>query len=433
MLAYRKIVCSALGLMLLSTTAMAQEPSRKELPRTRIIPYPSAELAHKGSLEKQRFMEPITEWTSEEDGILRGKFIYPFAWIDRHIFIRIEGVMQPYELLINGRLAGGATNGFVATEFDITKLSKEDGNVVELRLLPCDGVAAIECFKHCEAKPTAYVVSQPRLRVREVFWNTHKGMGGIANIDFGVVMRNETLNPKYSKLYYELYANDTLRLTGGHLDVSIDMHGVDTMRFGATISDTLLWRSGAPSMLSLRVENRIENRKSEVYDFAVALRDLDYIDNTIFINGEPIALDWYDMEACSDIAEVQKVIEMGHNALRFGAGYVSEEVLTLCDREGVYVALTTPINSSLSGESRKRGGNPSNDPAWRKEYVERAVALVETTDRHASVVAYYLAEDSANGICLYEAYLAMKRVSGSRPVIYLDGGNEWNSDYLLND
>jgi beta-galactosidase len=70
---------------------------------------------------------------------------------------------------------------------------------------------------------------------------------------------------------------------------------------------------------------------------------------------------------------------------------------------------------------------------WRKEYVERAVALVETTDRHASVVAYYLAEDSANGICLYEAYLAMKRVSGSRSVFYLDGGNEWNSDYLLND
>ena len=181
-------------------------------------------------------------------------------------------------------------------------------------------------------------------------------------------------------------------------------------------------------MLSLRMENRIENRKSEVYDFAVALRDLRYDGNTLYINGEATGLEWHDMLACSSVADVQRAIDAGHSLLRFGAGYVSEDVLTLCDREGLYVALTTPINSSLAGESRKRGGNPSNDPAWREEYVARAVALVETTDRHASVVAYFLAEDSANGICLYEAYLAMKRVAGNRPVFYLDGGNEWNSD-----
>ena len=379
-------------------------------------------------MDKQRFMEPITEWTKVDESTLKGKFTFPFAWIDRHVFIRIEGVKQPYEVFINGKSAGSVTNGLVATEFDITKISKEDTNIVELRLLPRDGVAAIECFELGEATPCAYVVSQPRVRVREAFWNTHKGMGGIANIDFGLVMRNETLNPKHSKLYYELYANDTLRLTGGHLDVSLGMHATDTMRFGATIGDTLLWCHDAPTMLSLRVENRMENRKSEVYDFAVALRELDYNDGTIYINGEPTTLDWHDMPACSSFAEVQSALAEGKYALRFGAGYVSEEVLALCDKEGAYVALTTPINSSLSGESRKRGGNPSNDPAWREEYIERAVALVETTDRHASVVAYFLAEDSANGICLYEAYLAMKRVSGSRPVFYLDGGNEWNSD-----
>ena len=428
MMAYRKLLYSLLAMASVSTTAVAQTPSHEESPRTRIIPYPSAELARGGSLEKQRFMEPITEWTTDAQGVLRGEFTFPFAWIDRHVFLRFEGVMQPYEVVVNGKVAGSTTNGLVATEFDITKLSQEDTNVVELRLLPRDGVEPIECFARGEAKPCAYVVSQPRIRVRDIFWNTHKGMGGIANIDFGVIMRNETLNPKKSKLYYELYANDTLRLTGGNLDVWLDMYGVDTMRFGATISDTLLWRHGAPTMLSLRMENRIENRKSEVYDFAVALRDLRYDGNTLYINDEATGLEWHDMLACSSVADVQRAIDAGHSLLRFGAGYVSEDVLTLCDREGLYVALTTPINSSLAGESRKRGGNPSNDPAWREEYVARAVALVETTDRHASVVAYFLAEDSANGICLYEAYLAMKRVAGNRPVFYLDGGNEWNSD-----
>ena len=52
-----------------------------------------------------------------------------------------------------------------------------------------------------------------------------------------------------------------------------------------------------------------------------------------------------------------------------------------------------------------------------------------TTLRHPSVIAYFLADDSSNGIALYESYLALKRVVGDRPVIYLDGGREWNSDY----
>jgi beta-galactosidase len=219
-----------------------------------------------------------------------------------------------------------------------------------------------------------------------------------------------------------------VRLTGGHLDVKLDMHGVDTMRFGVTLHDTLLWHRAHPTQLSLRVENRLENRKSEVYDFAVSLRELHYEDDTFYINGEATPMAWYDMSSTADVAAVARASADGHYALRFGAGVVSDEVLTYCDMMGIYVALTAPINSSLSGESRKRGGNPSNDPSWREEYVERVVSLVETTKRHASVVAYYLADDSANGICLYEAYLAMKQVSGSRPVFYDDGGNEWNSD-----
>jgi beta-galactosidase len=77
--------------------------------------------------------------------------------------------------------------------------------------------------------------------------------------------------------------------------------------------------------------------------------------------------------------------------------------------------------------SRKRNGNPSNNPAWRAEYVQRVTSAIYTTKRHPCVVAYYLADDSTNGICLYEAYLAAKAITDI-PVFYEDGGNEWNSD-----
>ena len=136
---------------------------------------------------------------------------------------------------------------------------------------------------------------------------------------------------------------------------------------------------------------------------------------------------WCELTPTTTIAQLEELYNRGTRAVRFTAGMVKDEVLSYCDAKGIYVALTAPINSSKAGSSRKRGGNPSNDPKWRDEYVARTVNMIHTTKRHPSVVAYFLADDSANGICLYESYLAAKRITDI-PIFYEDGGNEWNSD-----
>lgn len=397
--------------------------------RTRLIPYPTAAQAAEHSLTQQRYMQPITTWEVVTEDRFQGEFTYPFSWVERQIFARVEPTGQPYELYINGRRAGGSTNGFAAAEFNITKLSAEDKNSIELRLLPSDAVAAIECFdKHADTLPTIYIISQPRVRVRDVAWGTKLGMGGIVNADFSVVMQNETLGEKSSRLYYELYLNDTTRLATGHLDVRLGMRGFDTMRFGVPIPDSVLWSDSNPISLSLRLHNRIAGRDVEFYDVAVAMRELAHEDGRFILNGKVLNIDWYDMSPLASIDDVAEAAKMGHRAIRFRAGYVSEELLEYCDRNAIYVALTAPINSSRSGKSRKRGGNPSNNPAWCKDYVERSCQMIHTTKRHPSIIAYFLADDSANGICLYESYLAMKAIAAERPIFYRDGGNEWNSD-----
>jgi beta-galactosidase len=178
------------------------------------------------------------------------------------------------------------------------------------------------------------------------------------------------------------------------------------------------------------MHNRIEGRDVEFYELPVALRELSYADGRFYINGEATDMSWYDMSPDATVEDVCRAVDAGHRALRFTAGCVDESVLAYCDAEGVYVAVTAPINSLGAGVSRKRGGNPSNDPKWREDYVERTLQLYYTTKRHTSIVAYVLADDSANGICLYESYLALKAVVRNRPVFYFDGSREWNSDHL---
>ena len=412
-------------MVFVSTHALNAQQRGPEPHRTRFIAYPTAEAAKQQSLTRQRYMQPIEEWT-EVDGVLRGEFTFPFSWLERQVVMRVEGVAGPYEVWINGKRAASSQNGFAAQEFNITKVSKEDKNRVELRMLDAGEVMPIECFERGESKPVIYIISQPRVRVRDVAWRTDIDMGGVVNTNFSVVMQNQTLGNKSSRLYYELYLNDTIRLTAGHLDVALGMYGVDTMRFGAPVPDSVLWSASSPSRLSLRLKNRIEGRDVEFYDIPVGLRKLTYDKGVYMINDQVCDMHWSEISPMSTVEQLAAVYAQGVRAVRFTAGWVRDELLDYCDAQGIYVAVTAPINSSLSGESRRRGGNPSNNPKWVDQYVERTVQMIHTTKRHPSVVAYYLADDSANGICLYESYLAACAIS-DRPVFYLDGGEEWNS------
>lgn len=410
-----------------AANAFGQQSGHIEPFRTRLVPYSTAVDASKKSMDKQLYMQPIEEWF-EFKGALRGEFIYPFSWVERRFFLRIESVNAPYEVYVNGTCAGSTYNGFAPAEFDITKLAREDKNKVEIRYLSDEGVKAIECFERGESKPVAYIISQPRVRVRDVEWTPSIGVGGVVNAEFCVVMHNEMLNPKSARLYYELFTADSVRLATGHRDVKLGMRGIDTLRFGVPLTEDMLWSAEHPTQLTLRLRNRMEGRDLEFYDLPVSLREVEYKDGAYSINNNTVDIAWEEMSPLVSLADVEAAHERGVRAIRFAEGCVSDQILYYCDRQGIYVAITAPINSSASGSSRKRGGNPSNDPTWRNTYVERATQMIHTTKRHASVIAYYLANESANGICLYESYIAAKRIAGDRPVFYSTGGNEWNSD-----
>ena len=426
-----KRLCLALGgLLMFATSLYAQSSVGCDPHRTRLIPYPSASAAQARGLERQRYMQPITNWDRPQTTVLRSKYTFPFSWLERQVYLRVEDAYQPYEVYINGKLAGSSRNGFAAAEFNITKLSREDLNDVEIRLLPADEVNKIECFERGNNLPKVFVVSQPRVRVRDISWSAEIGMNGVVNSNFEVVMHNATVGDKVSTLYYELYLNDTIRLGGGRRDVALGRYGVDTMRFGLPVPDSVLWSGSKPQNVRLLLKNRVEGRDVEFYDFPVALLDMRYDEGLFYINNKAEKIEFVDMSPASTVDDVAKAVDRGVRSIRFTAGSVTEEVLDYCDAQGIYVAVTAPINSSSSGNSRKRGGNPSNDPKWREDYVERTLQLYYTTKRHTSVVAYVLADDSANGICLYESYLALKAVVRNRPVFYFDGSREWNSDHL---
>ncbi len=220
-------------------------------------------------------------------------------------------------------------------------------------------------------------------------------------------------------------------MTYGSQEIELDMRREDTLRLVAQIPDTMVWSARNPILYTLRLKTQTEGRYTEYVSLKVGFRTVGNTRGQLAINGYPAALKAVpDLGTTVSPSQLLEWKEQGYNLILLPAGGVSGALYDLCDRYGFYVVEQAPINTSRSGMSRRKGGNPSNDPAWQAAYIARIEESYHTTKLHPCVVAFSLAEDSANGVNLYEGYLHLKGLEKERPVLYPDAGGEWNSDKL---
>ncbi len=407
------------------------EPSRM-----RTLPYPSAEMAqtYGSTAAASLYIRPISNWemTDEEDAVVfRSKYIYPFTWLNRQALLYIESASGAYEVVINDKPAGSSFNGFAPTEFNITKISNEEENTIAIRILKEHWSQRL----HNESFPTpqlgeVYVLSQPTIRVRDIVHNTSIDVTGEnANVEVGIVVKTESLNPKKARIHYQLVAADSTITTYGHRDITLQMRGEDTIKFMARIPSSELWSAERPTRYRVNITTQIEGRKVEYQSHWVGFRNVEQRDDKLLINGKPASLSFAVCDPTKDFtSEITAARQRGKNAIHFTALTVPQKAYHLCDSLGMYVVANVPINTSESGSSRRIGGNESNNPAWHDAFIATTDAAWRTTCGFAGVVAYSIADDSANGINLYESYLHLKGLEPQRPIIYQYVAGEWNSD-----
>lgn len=420
-------------------TAQAQEQlltRGTEMARMRVLPYNKAELAQQYGSEavSSLYIRPINDWqqSEEEDAfIFSSDYIVPFTWLNRQALLYVEGASGAYEVIINGKSIGQTFNGFAPTEFNITKTSKEEHNTISIRipkehwsqrLQPSQGTAA-----HLGE---VYVMSQPTIRIRDIVHNASLDVTGeYANVEVGIVVKTESLNAKKARIHYELVAADTTVATYGYRDITLQMRGEDTIKFMTRIPRSEMWSADKPTRYRLNLTTQIEGRKVEFQSHWIGFRSVELKEKQLMINGSATELSFAEFNPQTLTAEnIATAKTEGHNAIRFTSHNVPQRVYNMCDSLGVYVVAQVPVNTSGSGTSRRIGGNESNNPAWCEAFLSLSESAWHTTNGFACVVAYSLAEQSANGINLYESYLRLKKLEQNRPIIYPDAASEWNSD-----
>ena len=405
----------------------------RELPRGELLVYPSAEAAETADGGNNRYFTRLTEWSLEENNRFTTNFTVPFAWANRQVLLHVGRSTGDYEVLVNDRPAAYVADGNSPAEFNITKLTHEGRNKVEIRVVQPSPTAPLESWKE-NPEPMLggiWLLSQPTMRIRDVVTKTRVGENGFATAEVAIAVKSEALNPRTSRIHYQLIAPSGENAAAGFKDLTLEMRGEDTVRFLARIPANELWTPELPTQYILRLKTQHEGRYVEFAELRMGFREVAVSEGRLLLNGQPITLHVREVPGSLDENAIASLREAGYNTFRLLPGPVSEEFLEYCDEQGVCVIAQAPIDTSRSGDSRRKGGNPSNDPAWKEAYIERALNSYHTTKRHPSVVAFSLATRSSNGINLYESYLKMKQLGEQRPFIYPEAGGEWNSDRLL--
>lgn len=403
----------------------------RELPRAMINPcYSAADAA--SSLESHRYRTPITEWTVDGNR-LAADLVSTFVWTNRQVILHIESMPADYELWINGRRTATNRDGNSPADFNITKRLKEGRNRVEVILNRPSDMAPIESWKtNAEQAGKVWAISSPTMGVRDVLVKTtlNEENPALATAEVGIVVKSYALNPRSVRLFYELEGPAGERVAHGQSDLTLQMRGEDTVRFIATIPDTLLWSREKPQHYTLRLKTQREGRFTEFHQYPLGLRTVSYREGRVAINGREQQLQIVECAPTATPEQLAEIRRSSANTIRLQAGAVASHLYAVCDTLGLYVIAQAPIDSSHSGESRRVGGNPSNDPAWVPFYLERVENSYHTAKRHPSVIGFSIASRSANGIALYESFSSLKRLGDPRPVIYPAAEGEWNTERI---
>jgi beta-galactosidase len=350
--------------------------------------------------------------------------VLPIAWLNRQTILRVGYASAAYTVYVNGNEVAFVPTGVMGAELNITKASQEGVNEVVIKL--DKSAAANKLYEPKEMKVgEVEIFSQPTLRMRDYNVSLTLNAQGDGIAEFAVPVKCDALNRKEARMRYALRMNDTILLAEGYREMALDMRREDTVRFACVVPAKALWSSTAPTMLRLELESRIENRIVECYSNKLGLRQITHKDGKLFINNaevSPNLIEW------SEIKSLEKAKKKGYNGIIITLDEGAYPIIDECAKQGFYVVVRTPIDTTLLGEHIKRGGNPSNDPLWNDSYLWRNIHALNSTKNNCAVIGYEIAKGKTSGLNIYDTYVLMKSLAPNHLVIYEGAKGEWATD-----
>lgn len=356
---------------------------------------------------------------------------------DYNVFLHLENVGGAYTLLINNQIAAEVEDPFTPADFMISRFLRQGNNeiVVAVRESRTPQLQQGVVLPKTKQFSDCHIFAQRRLAVRDYVVELRPdSTRSFARLDLRVVAANDFNYRETIQIGYDIYDPKGKLLEYSVNELEIEGRSTDTLCFRPFIYHAYdhKWGEGKAPLYKVMLYIKRNGMLWEYIPFKVGFGRTEMVGGEICRFDKPLTLKKKDhfnalADAKTTAAALAQLKKEGYNTVcpDFPQPKWFYEA---CDKAGVYVIDRANINTA-SGDDRKVGGTPSNDPALADEYLRRVKAMYYRSRNFSCVIGFALGGgDSGNGYNMYKAYQWLKSVEPLRPVIYEGAAGEWNTD-----
>lgn len=371
-------------------------------------------------------------------GSYRRSFTLPGSWSGKQVFLHIGSLKSAGYIWVNGQSAGFTKGSKVPAEFNITKYLKEGENTLAIEVYRWSDGAYLEgqdMWRVSGLERDVYLLARNEVHIRDFFIHADLDdacRNGIFNLEVEISNKG---SEKHENLALQVSLVEksnpgNYRYSQQH-PFSIDPNQVMELAFGTPIEDPLKWTAETPNLYLLLLT--LTGKQGEIIESVssrVGFRKVEISNARLLVNGVPVTIKGvnrheHDMETCRAITEESmltdiRLMKQFHiNAVRTSHYPNHPRWYELCDEYGLYLVDEANIESH-GMEFNTRGGYAliSDNPLWKKAFLDRTMRMVERDKNHPSVIVWSLGNEAGDGSNFVSAYRWIKSRDTSRPVQY---------------
>lgn len=337
------------------------------------------------------------------------------SWmLEKRLFLRFGSVTHKAEVWLNGTCLGKHSGGFLPFSFEITEAARAGENELEV---------IVNNIVDETTLPAGRMVHQKFPGLPEEIHN-------LPNFDFynySGIMRPVCLYTApgsyiedisiYGKMdgsfYWDVKANGEGTVSVRLLDAAgNEVAAGEGFKGTGRIDQVQLWEPGHPVLYSLEVTLTGSDGEKDTYTEVFGFREVSIRDCRIHLNGKPVYLKGFGKHEDSpvhgrgfdmayNVKDIGLLKWIGANSFRTSHYPYCEEMLQLCDREGILVIDEAPavgLNAGFTATGLL-GGNPNG--TWKlfktAEHHRQVLRdMVQRDKNHPCVIIWSVANEPAS-------------------------------------
>lgn len=388
---------------------------------------------------------PKVSWERNPVGSYVRRFDVDDVLLGKRLFLSFAGVETAFYVWLNGVFVGYGEDSFTPSEFEVTDIIKEKGNLLAVEVYKRSSASWLEdqdFFRFSGIFRSVTLKAIPKSHIADIFIKPELKEDNTTGV-LKIEAKGTGMVPAYANMVLKKKDGSEIACIELKPEKAEEEASGWTLCAQTEVENCHPWSAEAPYLYTLEIELFDEGgNTAEVLGEKIGFRRFEMKDGIMMLNGKRIVLKGVNRHEFS--AEHGRVVteeEMLWD-IRFMKRHNINAVRTchypnqsrwyeLCDLYGIY--LIDETNMETHGSWNKMGVTdpswnvPGSLPEWKEAVLDRAKSMLERDKNHPSILIWSCGNESYAG----EDILAMSEFfherDSSRLVHY--EGVFWNREF----